>query len=252
MDFRVNRRIDAEIEKHAATLRQHFGVARGWANIIQCLKSKEIWTLWGKKRLILEICADHLLGSDDARTAYSDGVVRIAVKSSIFTLAEKGDGRARFTLAHEFGHAVMHPGAPKARRIGATRRREYVQIYPGESAERQADVFAAAFLIDQPQANDLHDPAAISTAFGVTRECATVFLDKRRKAWERAASVARVSKLVESFVAQEVCDPVLSIRYLEEHCPSCGRRTLRPDGTKYWCDSCKLFQDLFQDGDLVD
>jgi hypothetical protein len=118
MDYLVNRRSDAEIERHAERLRQHFVVTDDWVDIIQCLRSPTVWTLWGNKRLVFEICADDVLGLDDALTTYADGKVKISVKASVYELALNGDGRARNTLAHELGHAAMHPGAPKARRAG--------------------------------------------------------------------------------------------------------------------------------------
>lgn len=60
------------------------------------------------------------------------------------------------TLAHELGHAIMHPGMAKARRIGAAGRSSINAIPAHRSAEHQAKVFASAFLIDQSYAETLN------------------------------------------------------------------------------------------------
>jgi len=51
------------------------------------------------------------------------------------------------TLAHELGHAVLHHSAPMFRLVGAAGVSDLAQEGAHTSAEHQAKVFAAAFLI---------------------------------------------------------------------------------------------------------
>ncbi len=64
----------------------------------------------------------------------------IKLKNSVYQALERGDGRARFTAAHEFGHLVLHCGLPTYRAFSD-------EYQPLHDPERQANIFAAAFLM---------------------------------------------------------------------------------------------------------
>lgn len=90
----------------------------------------------------------------DASTSQGvDGGLEIGIRRDVWRLIEKGDGRARFTLAHELGHAALHKdevfnGGVVYRdgtSMASERLRPGMKIY--ESPEWQANTFASAFLM---------------------------------------------------------------------------------------------------------
>lgn len=65
----------------------------------------------------------------------------IALREDVYYKAWEGDGRARFTVAHELGHYFLHTGQPMAR---ASSR---VKTPPFRLSEPQANQFAAELLM---------------------------------------------------------------------------------------------------------
>jgi Zn-dependent peptidase ImmA (M78 family) len=56
---------------------------------------------------------------------------------------DTGERRRRFTIAHEIGHFVLHPGRPHMERGGLVSE-------AGRLEEREADAFAAEILMPEP------------------------------------------------------------------------------------------------------
>ena len=114
-----------------------------------------------------------VLGNEEAR-AYPDERF-IAIRTDIYDQLENGCGHANFTIAHEFGHLVMHQNVQPSFAKGEHK------IY--EDSEWQADVFASEFLIESSLVDVAKDtPATVSERFGVTEEAATVKLMKLKSA----------------------------------------------------------------------
>ena len=67
---------------------------------------------------------------------------RIVVKKSVYDAAKNGQGRARFTMAHELFHYLWH-----GRENIQLCRSEEIKIY--EDVEWQANTFAAEFLVPE-------------------------------------------------------------------------------------------------------
>lgn len=67
----------------------------------------------------------------------------LQIRSDIYYAACDGDGRARFTMAHELGHFVMHRGMRLARSTSKA------IASKTEDSEWQADEFAALLLAPQ-------------------------------------------------------------------------------------------------------
>lgn len=95
---------------------------------------------------------DHVGGAAD----FAEGRFRIRIRNDFFQKAEAGDGRSRFTIAHEIGHVRLHGELLKRQQEAVFR--DYTctateQLDPGmkiyESPEWQANVFAAAFLMPE-------------------------------------------------------------------------------------------------------
>jgi Zn-dependent peptidase ImmA (M78 family) len=252
MDYPVKFRSDTEIMRLAERLLQHCGTHnRDRVDVIACVRQDTIWTARGKKRLVYDIRPDSEMGGDDATTAYAKGVITIAVKESVHRAAMMGEGRARLTLAHELGHAVMHDDAPKARATGVTGHTRPGWLKASKSAERQATIFAVAFLINDAVAESLPNAEEISVQFGVSLQCARIYFNELEERRNRAASAERVARKAADFCAQAVPDPVRP-RYLNETCTTCGKQTLYPVGTRCKCQTCGGVVERFQDGDSCD
>ncbi len=77
---------------------------------------------------------------DNEGLASPDGSY-IKLRQDVYEKAIDGDGRSRFTAAHELGHYILHTGIGFARQVAGRR------IPPFRSAEAQANRFAAELLM---------------------------------------------------------------------------------------------------------
>jgi hypothetical protein len=250
-DYRVNPRSDAEVRDLARKARAKFGFANvSRLDPIECLKHDRIETAFGEKRLFLDARPDAELGEDDAFTSYDflpDGrpLVRITVKDSVYQQARLGLGRARMTLAHELGHAIMHQGVRMARRSQGNLR--YASIATYESAEHHARVFAAAFLIHSGIARELDSDEEISVEFGVSIEAARIYLQERRTNAARIETGRRIRRFAKEL--REFGTPSRSIHFLDALCIVCSEKTLFPVGHQIMCQTCDTVFNRPQDGD---
>lgn len=77
----------------------------------------------------------------------------IIMSEEVFDAMKAGDGRARFTAAHECYHALVHAKEFQSALVNGTfrgmhRPRDAIPAY--SNPERQADVFASRFLMPEP------------------------------------------------------------------------------------------------------
>ena len=142
-DFRVPALSDARIRGIANELRSRVSdVADSAPNMIDMIY--RVGKLSGPL-IVAEISVldDDLMGD---REAYATpDTRRIFLRHSVFDGAEKNLPRDRMTLAHELGHLALGHHAPAARMQSGNKTPKFID--PSVSAERQARVFAAAFLI---------------------------------------------------------------------------------------------------------
>jgi hypothetical protein len=191
------------------------------------------------------------MGANDATTSYGNGVVTIAVKRSVHDAARVGDGRARHTLAHELGHAVLghavlHDRVKMARRSLGNATPKWME--PFESAEHQVKVFAAAFLIDDAVAETLSSAEEISIQCGVSLESAEIYFGEMTAERDRPIHAANMRQKADEFRAS-VAPVSPKLQCLDEPCSCCGNRTLIPVDIKFLCVTCNTVSDRFQDGD---
>src|SRR5258708_7987477 len=194
-DRRVTRRSDDECRRIAQNTKAYFGIGRTWpVYICRVLRSGKAYLIRGEKPLIYGVGDNPVLGIKDAKTELIDGSIVVTAKQAIDSLAAWGEGRARMTLAHELGHAVMHAtaGAVDHRATGATGTTTVSKISAAESAEHQAKVFASAFLMDDTRAAELTTPLEIATEFLVSLSAAEICYERIQAERERVASAARV------------------------------------------------------------
>jgi hypothetical protein len=250
-DYRVNPRSDAEVRDLARSARGEFGFANvSRLDPIACLKHDWIETAFGKKRLFFDARPDAELGEDDAFTSYDflpDGrpLVRITVKASVYHQARLGLGRARMTLAHELGHAIMHQGVRMARRSQGNLRYSSIATY--QSAEHHARVFAAALLIHPEIAEKLDSDEEISVEFGVSIEAANIYLQDRRTKATRIETGLRIRHFAKAL--RESGSPSKTVHFLDAPCVVCSEKTLFAVGHKMMCRTCDTVFDRPQDGD---
>jgi hypothetical protein len=250
-DWRVTGRSDEEVRAIAERTKSEYGVARlRPVNILRLLKSGSIPTSYGRKKLVFHVVDDEQLGTIDGKTKFSKDAVTITVKRSVCDRAAMGVGRDRMTLAHELGHGVMHHSAPKFRHTGATGPTDLSKVSAYESAEHQAKIFAAAFLIHDDVAAELSSALDISVEFGVSLQAAEICFDRIAEQAERARAAERIKKISEEVKAALIGKPMpKQTGYLDDVCTSCRSATLIPIGNKVLCDTCGFVGDRFQDGD---
>jgi hypothetical protein len=254
-DKRVPARSDVEIRRVAERTKAEFGISRRRpVNILRCVESGSVLTLYGRKKLIFRVVEDTALISADATTEFAKSVVTITCRRSVRDRAVMGVGRDRMTLAHELAHAVLHHSVPLFRLVGAVGATDLSQDGAHTSAEHQAKVFAAAFLIHDEDAAKMGAAQEISEQFGVSLKAAKICFERLKRQAERQRSGERVRKSADETIALLNGKPVSQNQktYLIDPCISCHAVALTPLGIKVLCDNCGFIGDRFQDGDTQD
>jgi hypothetical protein len=202
IDKRVPARSDAEVRRIAERTKVEFGISRYRpVNILRCLESESVLTLYGRRKLIFLVVEDSELGAVDAKTEFSKGVVTITCRRSVRDRAAMGVGRDRMTLAHELAHAVLHHSVPLFRVVGAAGATDLALDGAHTSAEHQAKVFASAFLIHDEDATKMNSAEEISEQFGVSLQAAKLCFGRLRRQAERQHSAERVRKKADEVIA---------------------------------------------------
>lgn len=97
---------------------------------------------------------------------------RLLVPDSVLRAAERGEGRALMTVAHEVGHALLgHDGTLSRAPAGGRAERVSAKL---RSMEYQARRYAAALLIPDTPATRTLDAAALSARYQVSMSAAIV------------------------------------------------------------------------------
>src|SRR5690242_18940191 len=175
-DYRVHGRSNLECRELAKKAREFFNVSDArHVDVLGCLSAKHIWTAKGIRRLNFQIRPDSEMGTKEGVTSYGKDVVSIAIKQSVADKARLGIGRDRLTCAHELGHGVMHEGPPLFRLVTGNKTPAWIEPY--RSAEHQAKLFSPAFLINDDLAKALTTAEELSVEFGISLECATIYLE---------------------------------------------------------------------------
>jgi ribosomal protein S27E len=255
-DRKVARRSNDECRRIARDTKAYFKLGRTWpVNISRVLRTGSVLTLRGEKQLVYRVVENSILGLKDAQTKLIDDSIVITAKQAIDALATFGEGRARMTLAHELGHAVMHAssGAVDNRAAGAAGTTTMSKLNAAESAEHQAKVFASAFLIDDTRAAELATPLDIAEEFLVSLSAAEICFERIEAERQRTAAAARVRQANDAFQvlmrrqAQEEKNKKKK-HYLDARCSACGSLTLVQLGTKVGCETCGYVGDHPDDG----
>jgi transcriptional regulator with XRE-family HTH domain len=120
----------------------------------------------------LDVCGRDVLGDDEGRVVA--GKQCIMLRQDVYEAAWDGQGRARFTVAHELGHFLMHRELTMARV-----REDHHPIY--RDAEWQADEFAGGLLMSARHLRSFANADDAARKCGMSVEAARVMLSKYRK-----------------------------------------------------------------------
>src|SRR5262249_54981121 len=117
-DYIVDQRSDAQIRSIAKRTRVSFAiVTEDRVDLLACLKKISIRTEYGDKALKFERRPDSEMPAAEGMTIFGPRKVTIVLPERTISALKFGQGRARNTVAHEIGHAVMHQGPPLHRGV---------------------------------------------------------------------------------------------------------------------------------------
>ena len=142
----------------------------------------------------------------------------LRVDKEIWDLAVLGEPDAKFIIAHEVGHLVLHDHYAQAFSIGPVEQGKFVQ--EEEQSEWQANTFASYFLI----------PRRVLAAFPTSEELARCCEVPRWLSDQRFAAALEEQRRSERRVRAKA--------YTGDSCGDCGSFTMLPDGIFLRCDTC--------------
>jgi Zn-dependent peptidase ImmA (M78 family) len=185
----------------------------------------------------------------------------LSLQESTFTAANEVVGipperpRARFTIAHEFGHLFL--GHKKTRHRNVSGRRIEQIAVPIIRDERDADRFAAAFLAPAHLVENalLLSARDVAEKFGLGSTASTIRLEVLQRLYRRAHNIPRpIPESVYKFLvdAAKRGAKITSIEaehkrrlqeakakgYQSKMCLECKNFTLVRNGTSMTCDTC--------------
>lgn len=121
-----------------------------------------------------EIVEDYKLGLDAAN--YNPQSHLMKIRESVYNGACDGNGRDRFTLAHEIGHYFMHSDIDLL--LNRIDRNTSIPLY--RNSEWQANTFASALLMPDHIIKNL-TPPAISDLCGTSLSAANIAYKQKKK-----------------------------------------------------------------------
>lgn len=121
----------------------------------------------------LEVCSSEEMGDAEGYTCPQGSFIRL--REDVYRGAWANGARDRFTVAHEFGHWMLHTNTPLAR-IG---KRDNVPAY--ERAEPQANQFAAELLMPRHLIFSSDEARVLVSRFGVSWDAACFRLNYIRR-----------------------------------------------------------------------
>ncbi|MDR3351765.1 MAG: ImmA/IrrE family metallo-endopeptidase [Zoogloeaceae bacterium] len=111
-----------------------------------------------------EVCHQHEMGDDHGQTIPELKLIRL--REDVYDGMCQGNGRDRFTGAHELGHLFLHRTAGFSRVAPNSNTKLYCK------SEWQANTFASAFLIDEALLPQFRSAEEVQDAFGVSKSAA--------------------------------------------------------------------------------
>lgn len=172
-----------ELEKIAAEVRDNLGLCPGGRVSMQPLLEETLYDVLPDYQF--EVRHDREMGHMDGLT--DDQKPIIYLKESVYHGLERGEARPRMTAAHEFGHLVLHCGMPTYRAFSD----EYQPLY---DPERQANIFAAAFLMPAAAFKRCGTVREAMERFGVSQDAAMYRARKLRHEFRPSRQILSIKK----------------------------------------------------------
>jgi hypothetical protein len=167
-DYKASPKRRVEIEQYACAWRDALGVEHSCqAPDIVALLENELPKLFADFALVVK--DDALMDGAEGYTEF-EPTPRIVLSNSSYVSASNHKGRGRWTAAHELGHLVLHKSAVPLERATGNYGKIKLEVF--ESAEWQANAFAAGFLMPEYLVRDFTDPGEIADFFSVSRQAA--------------------------------------------------------------------------------
>ncbi len=121
----------------------------------------------------LQICDSNELGVNHGLTSPDENIVRI--REDVYNRACDGAGRDRMTMAHEFGHLILH------RNIGMARLPADAVIPVYMDSEWQANCFGGELLICATHIHACSGVMETANTFGVSTQAAATQLEQYKR-----------------------------------------------------------------------
>ena len=146
-----------QIRRYAKSIRKVLGLENAEYIDIIGLVENVLPRLFSGSTLSVEIIEKEKMGNNQGLTFPETG--KMLIREDVYEGACRGKGRDRLTVAHEFGHYLLHAG------VGLARAEGDVPTYC--DPEWQATAFAAEFLMD-------HDVIASMTVDEIMEKCGVI------------------------------------------------------------------------------
>jgi IrrE N-terminal-like domain len=147
-----------------------------------------------------------------------DESMTLYVDREIWELATLGDPYAKFVIAHEVGHIILHDHYAQAFSDDPNDQIKFAQ--DEESAEWQANMFASYFLVTPQVLKAFRDPQDLSRSCEVLQALANERFEEEEEARRRSERCARAKG------------------YTGDPCTNCWNFTLVVSGLSTRCDIC--------------
>ncbi len=172
-----------QLEEIAANVRANLGLSAGGRVSMQPLLEETLYDVLDDYGF--QVRRDKEMGHMDGLT--DDRKPIIYLKESVYHRLERGEGSARMIAAHEFGHLVLHCGMPTFRAFSE----EYQPLY---DPERQANIFAAAFLMPETSFRKCVTVREVMRRFGVSQDAAMYRARILKHKFEQSRPILTVKK----------------------------------------------------------
>ncbi len=118
------------------------------------------------KGFLLEVLPEAEMGDNHGLTMPEYGVIQI--REDVYNRARAGEGRDRMTIAHEFGHLLLHQGVALARSPSG------IALPAYKDPEWQAKAFAGELLISHRHLAKCREAIDLVSRFGVSSDAAEI------------------------------------------------------------------------------
>jgi hypothetical protein len=153
------------IREYTSHIRGKFGIKSARFPIVEVLELVMPRVISG---FFLDICDEEEMtaqfGAGCHGMTFPDEKV-MHIREDIYQRARRGEGRDRFTLAHELAHLLLHSGQRFARRAS-------VDTKPFMQSEWQANCFAGELLVSYLHVRECRSHYDVAELFGVSTQAA--------------------------------------------------------------------------------